>query len=70
MTNEFDHVDLNEFTENDFTHEFYLDLHLLVGIDAVTEFGLLLKEKKPSLYFEYLVRLQEYYWRVRDESAV
>jgi hypothetical protein len=67
MLNHFDNVNLNEFTENDFTHEFYLDLHSLVGIDAVTEFGLLLKEKKPSLCFEYLVRLQEYYWRVRND---
>lgn len=71
MANHFDHVNVSSFTAEDFTPDLLIELHQLVGIDAVTEFGELLKEKRPDLYFEYLVRLQEYYWSQREnENAI
>jgi hypothetical protein len=52
---------VKSFTEEDFTYEFFLDLHCLVAIDAVTEFGYALKEHKPELLPTYIVKLCEYY---------
>lgn len=66
--NHFDHVDLSTWTADDFTMDFIESLHTLVGVDAVTEFGKLLRRDRTDLYFEYLVRLQEYYWK-QNESA-
>lgn len=70
MTNHFDHVDVSSFTADDFTEQLIAELASLMGIDAITEFGELLKEKRPDLYFEYLVRLQEYYWGQNDERGI
>ena len=71
MSNHFEHVDVSSFTADDFTPDLLIELHQLVGVDAVTEFGELLKEKRPDLYFEYLVRLQKYYWSQKEnENAI
>lgn len=71
MSNHFEHVDVSSFTVDDFTPDLLIELHQLVGVDAVTEFGELLKEKRPDLYFYYLVRLQEYYWSQKEnENAI
>lgn len=62
MTNRFEHVDIESFTVADFTNELIGDLASLVGFDAIEEFGNLLKEKRPDLFFPFVSRVAKFYW--------
>ena len=62
MTNRFEHVDVGSFTVENFTPELIGDLASLVGMDAIEEFGNLLREKRPDLFFPFISRVAKFYF--------
>lgn len=68
MTHPFDVNSFQELVKDDFTDEFIFDLHRLVGVDAVTEFGEILQQEREDLFPEYLNALRKYYDKRREES--
>lgn len=59
---------IDSWNKEDLTMEFIGDLHGIVGVDAVEEFGSCLKKERPDLFFPFLVRLQEYYWKRETDN--
>ena len=57
----FDAESVEGLTEDELTDDFLLELHSLVGIDAVNEFGFALKKYNPDMFDIYVEKLFEYY---------
>ena len=65
----FDHVDVSDMKAEEITQELIDDLMGLVGVDAISEFGELLVDKRADLVPVYIEAIKTYY-KNQDQTLI